>query len=245
MTPAGLETFTLAPSDGLILDFDGTLVDIGPDPNAIYLAPKEHQTLNRLTEKLDGAVVILSGRDLRDLALRTPDSLWRVGGHGIEVLAPGSSAPNAPPPLPDQVLSPMEALVESTPGVSLEIKGPIAALHFRAAPDAEQASIEAAHKAAALGDNLTVQLGKCVVEVKPVHANKGRAVRVMAGVSPFIGRRLVVAGDDTTDEDAMDAAQALGGIGIKIGEGDSCAQVRARDAAVFREWLAEAAADRP
>ena len=59
------------------------------------------------------------------------------------------------------------------PGVRLELKGPVAALHFRAAPDAEADCLAAARSAAATSPDLVMQAGKMVVEVKPSRAHKG------------------------------------------------------------------------
>jgi trehalose 6-phosphate phosphatase len=44
-------------------------------------------------------------------------------------------------------------------------------------------------------------------------------------------------GDDTTDEDAIGAAQDLGGLGVKIGDGPTAARLRAPDPAALRAWL--------
>jgi trehalose 6-phosphate phosphatase len=49
-------------------------------------------------------------------------------------------------------------------------------------------------------------------------------------------------GDDTTDEDAIATALALGGVGVKVGEGPSAAALRARDPAAVRAWLGREAA---
>ncbi len=70
---------SLMPQDALFLDFDGTLAELGPDPDAIRLDPATAEALARLAAALDGALVLISGRDLRDLVRRTPDGLWRAG----------------------------------------------------------------------------------------------------------------------------------------------------------------------
>ena len=118
----------------------------------------------------------------------------------------------------------------------------MAALHYRAAPDAEGDALAAAKRAAAAGDGLVWQAGKMVVEVKPAAAHKGTALRALASRPPFAGRRPVMLGDDTTDEDAIAAAQALGGLGVKVGPGDSAARLRAPDPAAVRAWIAREAA---
>jgi trehalose 6-phosphate phosphatase len=81
-----------------------------------------------------------------------------------------------------------------------------------------------------------------VVEVKPAGAHKGTALRRLSALPPFAGRRPVMLGDDTTDEDAIEAALALGGVGVKIGPGASAASLRAPDPAAVRAWLAREAA---
>jgi trehalose 6-phosphate phosphatase len=121
--------------------------------------------------------------------------------------------------------------------VRLELKGPVAALHFRAAPEAEAACLAAAEAAAAAAPGHVTQAGKMVVEVKPAHAHKGRTLRRLTALAPFAGRRPVMLGDDTTDEDAFDAAQALGGLGVKIGPGPTAARLRAPDPAAVHAWL--------
>jgi trehalose 6-phosphate phosphatase len=236
MTGDDLAGLRLAQGDALFLDFDGTLAEIGPDPDVIALPPGVPATLARLSVRLGQAVAILSGRDLRDLASRTPATVWRAGGHGLEILPPGASPPPAPEPPPDPVLAPLRAAALA-PGVRLEIKGAVAALHFRAAPEAEADCLAAAVAAAAAAPALVHQPGKMVVEVKPAAADKGAALRRLAAAAPFAGRRPIMLGDDATDEDAFAAVQALGGIGVKVGPGPTAARIRAADPAAIRAWL--------
>lgn len=234
-----LDDLRLDAGDALILDLDGTLAEIVDDPNAVQLPDDTADAILRLADRLGGALAILSGRDLRDLALRTPP-VWRLGGHGLEVIGPGATPPAAPATLPDVVLAPL-AEAAARPHVRLELKGPVAALHYRANPDAEFDCKAAAQAAAALGEDLVWQAGKMVVEVKPAGAHKGRALKSLMARPAFEGRRPVMIGDDTTDEDAIIAAQALGGLGVKVGPGASAASVRAGDPAAVRAWLAREA----
>jgi trehalose 6-phosphate phosphatase len=241
MTLGDLTALALGPDDALFLDFDGTLAEIGPDPDAIRLDPGTAAELGRLAERLGGAVALLSGRDLRDLALRTPATVWRAGGHGLEIAKPGEAVPPPSGRLPEAALEPLRRAAAPA-GVRLELKGPVAALHYRAAPEAEPACLAAAEAAAATRPGLVWQPGKMVVEVKPADAHKGAALRRLAAAAPFAGRRPLMLGDDATDEDAIEAAQALGGVGVKVGPGPTAARLRAPDPAAVRAWLAREAA---
>ena len=96
MSGNDLDGLALSANDALFLDFDGTLAELGPDPDAIAIPAGTAADLGRLAARLGGAIVLLSGRDLRDLAARTPATVWRAGGHGLETVAPGQPLP-APP----------------------------------------------------------------------------------------------------------------------------------------------------
>ncbi|MEO0820545.1 MAG: trehalose-phosphatase [Pseudomonadota bacterium] len=235
-----LEDLQLGAEHALFLDFDGTLVEFGPDPDAIWLPEAMPAVLRALAGRQDGAVAVISGRDLRDLARRVPAGLWRAGGHGLEIVAPGERPPPPPPPPGETTLAPLRRVAERD-GVRLELKGPVVALHYRAAPEAEADCLEAARQAAA-PEGLVVQAGKCVVEVKPAGAHKGRALRRLSEIAAFRGRVPVMLGDDATDEDAIAEAQALGGIGVKIGAGETVARYAAPDPAAVRDWLRREAA---
>ena len=236
MSLGDLERLRLGPADALFLDFDGTLAEIGPDPDAIWLPDPTPDALAALAAGLGGALAILSGRDLRDLARRTPAGVWLLGGHGLEVLPPGARPPPAPADPPDALLGSL-AEVMGRPGVRLEIKGPIVALHYRAAPDEGPACLAAAEAAARAAPGYVVQAGKMVVEIKPEGAHKGSALRRLMAAPPFSRRRPVMLGDDVTDEDAMQAAVALGGMAVKIGPGDSIAGLRAPNPEAVRAWI--------
>ena len=74
--------------------------------------------------------------------------------------------------------------------------------------------------------DFTLMQGKMVIEARPRGISKGTALRAFMREEPFAGRTPIVIGDDTTDEDAFIAAQELGGVGIKLGEGDTAARMR-------------------
>jgi trehalose 6-phosphate phosphatase len=234
-------TIRLERSDALFFDFDGTLTEIVADPDAVALAPETALDLVRLAPLLDGAVAIVSGRDIRDLAARVPAGLWRIGSHGTEICRPEevpAPAPSETAPAP--VIAALHDIVSRRPGVRLEIKGPVAALHFRAAPEAEAECLGAAHSAAAAVPGYAVQPGKMVVEVKPATISKGAVVLRLMEAVPFAGRRPIVFGDDTTDETAFEAVLGRAGLAIKVGEGATVAPSRMDSPARLRRWISDA-----
>lgn len=227
----------LTSSVALFLDFDGTLAPIQSDPDTVFLPEGGAEVLLRLSEKLEGALVILSGRDVRDLARRVPAGLWRAGGHGAYVCPPGSEAPQALPAAPAGLVAALSAIIQDMPGVRIEPKGPVLAVHYRQAPE------QAARLEAGIADLLqtfpdyTLQSGKMVIEARPVSAHKGNCVRELMNHAPFSGRTPVMVGDDTTDEDAMCATLEAGGSAIKVGPGHTAAPFRLADPSTVWDWL--------
>src|ERR1043165_1279222 len=70
----------------ILLDIDGTLLDLMPTPRAVWVPPGLVQTLNRLMVATKGAVALVSGRSLNDIDLIfAPDQFPAVGGHGAEM----------------------------------------------------------------------------------------------------------------------------------------------------------------
>ncbi len=232
----------LTAGDALFLDFDGTLAGLQEDPDTVFLPPGLDVVLETIARKLDGALAILSGRDAGDLSGRVPAGFWRIGNHGLIELAPGENAPEARASAPDAVSGAFRDISARFAGTRVETKGPILALHYRQAPETAT-GIELALAEAGLSDaGYRVQHGKFVFEAKPETANKGKAIARMMDVSPFAGRRAVMIGDDTTDEDAFAVANQLGGLTVKVGAGDTVAQYRLASVEAVHEYLKELAA---
>ena len=231
----------LAAGDAVFLDFDGTLAGLQDDPDTVFLAPGVAEILEVVAQRMEGAFAVLSGRDASDLASRVPVSLWRVGNHGLIELAPGETAPEARAAAPQAVRRAFDEVSEQFAGTRVETKGPVLALHYRQAPDAA-GGIGAALAAADLPQaGYTLQNGKFVFEAKPGGANKGKALARLMQREPFAGRRAVMIGDDTTDEDAFAAANRLGGLTVKVGPGDTAAQHRLKDVLAVHAYLKELA----
>src|SRR5690349_16712512 len=70
----------------LLLDFDGTIVDIAPTPESVEVPPSLRRALARLIERTGGAVALISGRSVADLdRFFAPMRLPMVGVHGAEL----------------------------------------------------------------------------------------------------------------------------------------------------------------
>src|SRR5580765_5913748 len=70
----------------VLLDVDGTLLDLMPTPREVWVPPGLAKTLNRLHKRTGGALAFVSGRSINDLDLIfAPDQFPAVGGHGAEM----------------------------------------------------------------------------------------------------------------------------------------------------------------
>ncbi|OOY20148.1 trehalose-phosphatase [Thioclava sp. DLFJ5-1] len=227
--------------DALFLDFDGCLVDIAPRPDAVIVPQNLPRLLEQLSEALNGALAVVSGRSLHELErfLDGFDGLM-VGSHGSE--ARGMEPPMAETP---QYLG---AVKEDLAGFAqdhdliFEDKSHGAAIHFRSNP-AKQGKVEAfTEELTARYDGFTIQPAKMAVEIRPEGFSKDGALAILSDLVQFGGRNPVYAGDDTTDEPALAWAEAHGGFGIKVGDGESVARYHLDEPMDVRAWLAAAVA---
>ncbi len=70
----------------LLLDIDGTLIDLAPTPRDVVVPPTLGATLKTLHERLNGALALVSGRSLTDIdVIFAPLQFPAVGGHGAEM----------------------------------------------------------------------------------------------------------------------------------------------------------------
>jgi trehalose 6-phosphate phosphatase len=205
----------------ILLDIDGTILDLAPSPQQVWVPTGLRQTLARLDTLTGGALALVSGRSLRDIDLIfSPLELAAIGGHGAELRA----APNAEPvmrakPLAAALKRKLAAVAELGPGILAEDKGYALALHFRLAPDkgdAVRAAVEAICAALPPG---TVEIlpGKLVVEIKPAGINKANAVCELMNCAPFAKRNPIFIGDDTTDVPVFGIIAQFGGLGFSVG----------------------------
>ena len=221
----------------LLLDLDGTLIDIAPTPDSVAAPPDLPGVLLALREKLGGALAIVSGRPIAQIDALLPGIATATAGeHGYAVRHTPDGAIEcaevASPPL--AFLTESEALIARYPGAILERKARGFVLHFRLAPDAGPVFEAALRKMLDGWPHHRVSPAHMAWEVKPLGIDKGRAAREIMSRAPFAGRTPVFVGDDATDEDGMAVARAMGGLGLRV-------QEHFGDAAGVRAWLADLA----
>lgn len=219
-TTEPLEPLRSAPERAAILcDIDGTLAPIVPRPEQARVPDAPRDALAALARRY-ALVAFVSGRRALD-ARRVVgiDEATYVGNHGFELLGPGEEDVALDPAVGQRAerVQRFAATLDSARldavGLRLEDKGPIQALHWRGAPSAAAAELQAKEVAAlAQESGLIPRWGRKVLELRPVAGiDKGSAVlRLLQGGE--IAAALYV-GDDMTDLDAFRAVRWMASAG--------------------------------
>jgi trehalose 6-phosphate phosphatase len=223
------------------LDLDGTLADIQPRPERVFIPADTLATLERL-HACGISVSVISGRPLEQIdqllgALRLPAAgVHGAQRRGADGVVHQLTLDNQ---LFDQIQRELSEACATHPGLYLENKSVAFALHFRQAPELEPVAQALAEGfVARYPEALALQPGKCVFELKPRGASKGEVIRCFMSEAPFKGKYPVFIGDDVTDEAGFAVVNALGGLSIKVGHGPSEARQRLESVAAVGRWLA-------
>lgn len=187
----------LAAAEKLLLavDFDGTLAEFSDSPTDVRAVPGALEALRELAELPGVTVLIISGRQLRELSAVTglpvlanpgPDDIRLVGSHGAEDSlsgsagtvdedATGSTADGSASPTPSARTAVLQKLGEHAeqiaaldPGMWVEYKPYSVGLHTRQA-----ASREAAEQA---NQRLAEFAATCSTPAVPVQVTWGRDI---------------------------------------------------------------------
>jgi trehalose 6-phosphate phosphatase len=218
------------PQLAIFTDFDGTLVELAETPDAISVVDTLPAQLERVAREFDSAFAVLTGREIADIdKYLAPLHLPVAGAHGTQRRRADGVVESIDPAAllgAKQIAQALDALVQANPDLLLETKEGAVALHYRQAPDLEGVVQAAMQEAVRHVPAFTLVPGKMVLEARPRSVNKGEALRAFMREEPFVGRIPIFIGDDVTDEDAFIAAQEMGGVGIKLGNGDTAARMR-------------------
>ena len=239
----------------ILLDIDGTLLDLAPTPREVWVPPGLAQTLELLHRRTGGALALVSGRSLNDIDLIfAPAEFPAVGGHGAEmrVSIDSESVATHAPPLDKELKRRLAAIAKLSPGILLEDKGYSLALHYRLAPHAEKAIYEAVSLIRADLPNAPIEVlpGKCVCEIKHSGFTKATGVLELMRHEPFKGRRPFFIGDDVTDESVFAIMPDLDGLSFSVGRRATGVAGHFDEPEDVRQWLArllddESAPSRP
>ena len=205
-------------SAALFLDLDGTLAPIMPRPEQVGPDRRRAMLLRRLTATLNGRVAVVSGRALDDLDRILERGVTPIAAvHGlVRRDAAGEVTTSAAAPGMADARQLLKDFARCDKGLQFEDKQVSVALHYRNAPSAGEAVVEAADRIART-TGLVLQLGDMVVELRTPGQDKGQSVAAFLREQPFMGATPIFVGDDLTDEDGFAAAARLGGYGVLVG----------------------------
>ena len=228
----------------ILLDIDGTLLDLAPTPHEVVVPAGLGPMLTALQQRAGGALALVSGRSLADIdRIFAPTRFAAVGGHGAEmrVSAEIDVVAVQAPPMNAELKARLAAIAQLDPRILLEDKGYSLALHFRQVPHIERAIYQAvsAIRADLPSVSFEVLPGKAVCEIKPAGVTKASGVRELLRHPPFCGRRPMFIGDDVTDESVFAIMPDLRGVAYSVGRhaaGVNGVFAAPRD---VRRWLAQ------
>jgi trehalose 6-phosphate phosphatase len=200
-----LDRLAAAPWEAaVLLDVDGVLAPIVPRPEDARVPDDTRAELRRLARSY-ALVACVSGRAGDDTrrVVGVPE-LTYVGNHGLEL-----------DPEADRWAERLEAFLTTVDWPRVENKRLTASLHYRDAPDENEARREldaVGERAREAG--FVARYGRKVLElVPPLAADKGTAITQLLERRSL--ERALYAGDDSTDLDAFAAIEPLA-VGIRV-----------------------------
>lgn len=203
----------------LLLDVDGTLIDLAPRPDAVFVPEALRGSLSGLLAAMGGALALITGRGLSDVeGLFAPLQLPTVAEHGAVMRAvPGGEVHRAALPVaPEAWRRAALAFATQHEGVLFEEKPAGFVLHYRLAPGLRDTAFDLLAGLLGSGADFEILRASMAWEVRPRGTHKGVAVRNIMREPHFAGRIPIFIGDDVTDEDGIAAAEALGGAGYRV-----------------------------
>lgn len=200
------------------LDFDGTLVPVNNDPEAVEISSEMKKRLKNLAMRCH--VAILTGRDLGDIRERVGlEELFYSGSHGFEIVGPSESGLSLEVgkeflPALDSAMESLSALIEKIPGAMLQRKRFSISVHYRLVAESFVPALkDAVDSVVKELDGLVTRSDKKAIEILPgMEWNKGSALLWLleaVGMGPENSFAISI-GDDITDEDTFRAVKGWG-----------------------------------
>ncbi len=223
------------------LDIDGTLSSFADAPADVVVSTALKRTLAQLRAAAGGAVALVSGRSIAQVdRLFAPLRFPVAGQHGLErrdsegrVHRYAGRSPRFA-----GIKARLAPLAARHAGLVIEEKGLTLAVHYRRTPRLAGYLHRFVRTLIEPADNLCLQAGKMVIEIKPGNRDKGSTIIDFMREQPFGGRIPVFIGDDLTDEHGFSVVNALGGQSVKVGPGSTVALSRFPNVQAVHDWLA-------
>jgi trehalose 6-phosphate phosphatase len=200
----------------VFLDVDGTLLDLKPDPRDVISHAALREMLLQLRTGCGGALALISGRAISDLdRIFSPLRLPTAGAHGAQ-LRIHKYQWELDCSFMDQARQVISTYAERCEGLLFEDKGASLAIHYRARPELE-GEIEQMMSRLCQNNEIVLQRGKQVLELRPAICDKGTAIAAFMSEQPFKSRCPVFFGDDLTDEAGFAYVNSVEGMSVRIG----------------------------
>ena len=227
------------------LDIDGTLLEHRPHPDDVMADDTLRFLLRSLFDTFDGAVAFITGRNIETAdRIFAPLRMPAAGLYGLEhrLLADGPVKKAVEPADLAAVADALQATFHTDQGIYFERKGPVLAVHTRAAPHLLPEVRTAAQEAlTTLPEGYRIVVGRAGLEFLPIEALKSAAIERFMHESPFKGRYPVFVGDDVADEAGFEYVNSVGGISVRVRPaGQTTALYQLPDVQAVHEWLRQA-----
>ena len=225
---------------GLFLDVDGTLLELKNRPSQVVSSRRLIRLLKGLSDSLDGALALVSGRSIIDLdRIFTPLQFPLIGMHGLEQrLYCGNTMMMGGNEKLNTIKTKMKAFAKVYNGIFIEDKGASIALHYRQCPQAKNAAFSLVNELLSKNIGLHLVNGKMVYEICTHKTDKGVGISKLLKTYPFSERIPIFIGDDQTDEAGFEFVNSVGGLSIVVGESsNSIAKYRLSSVGEVVSWL--------
>ena len=208
----------------LLLDFDGTLTPVAPDPELVFIDAKVRRVLQEIQDTGRMAIGIISGRSLEQIRGRVGIcGIIYAGNHGMEIVGPSvryvNSAASKAKDAIQSLTSRLENDLNRFHDLQVRNKRLSITIQWRTPqlPEIkEEIRSVVIDDIADGGERFTVRDTINSIDILPATGwNKGSAANLINRHLDVEPRNSMYVGDDGSDEDAFGALQD--GITVKVG----------------------------